>query len=435
MKPMFKDPLMVSSASMQWIFDHNGKRYLDFFGGIVTVSVGHCHPRLVKVLKDQAQTLWHTAAIYTHPQIASYAKKLTSKFPKHLSVAHFVNSGSEANDLAMLLARTSTGNSEVVALRNAYHGMGIGTMGLTCVPGWHFDLSTRNQILHVGTLVDPYRGHFGGSDCRDSVAQVAGRNCNCKPGKCLACEKYLQDVDEIINFTTTRRIAGFIAESIQGVGGSVQYPKAFLKGAFNIARECGAVCISDEVQTGFGRMGTHFWGFETHDVQPDIVVMAKGIGNGFPLAAVVTTPQIASHLTGAYYNTYGGNPLACAVGEEVLNIMEDENLQENCHKIGTKLLEGFCQLRNEFEIVGDVRGKGLMLGIELVENKENKKPLRDEKVGKILGDLKDMSLLIGRGGPYKSVLRIKPPMCITEEDASFALDVFRNVFQNNLWVY
>ena len=432
MKPYYKDPLMVSSASMQWIFDHAGKRYLDFYGGIVTVSVGHCHPRLVKVLKDQAQTLWHTAAIYTHPQISSYAKKLTSKFPKSLSVAHFVNSGSEANDLAMLLARISTGNSEILTLRNAYHGVGIGTMSLTNVPNWHFNVPKRQQVLHVGTLVDPYRGPYGGSKCRDSVAQVIGRDCNCQSGQCLASEKYAQEVSDTISFTTSKHLAGFINEGIQGVGGTVQFPKGFVKEAYRLTRECGGVCISDEVQTGFGRLGTHFWAFESHDVVPDIVVMAKGIGNGFPLAAVVTTPEVASHLTGAYFNTFGGNPLASAVGEEVLNIMEDENLQQNCHVIGTKILEGLCVLREELEILGDVRGKGFMIGIELVQDKVSKKPLQVETVLKILEEAKEKGLLLGRGGPYGNVLRVKPPMCITAADADFALDVIRDVLTNNM---
>ena len=431
LEPYYKEPLMVSTASKQWIFDHNGKRYLDFFAGIATVSVGHCHPRLVKVLQEQSETLWHTAAIYTHPQISSYAKKLTSKLPKNLSVAHFVNSGSEANDLAMLLARISTGNHEIVALRNGYHGTGIGTMGLSSGPGWHFNVTKRHGMLHLGTLVDPYQGPYGGSSCRDSISQVLGRRCECKNGKCSAAGKYVQEFLDTVNFTTSKNLAAFVAEGIQGVGGTVQYPRGFINEAYKITRECGGVCISDEVQTGFGRLGSHFWGFQSHGVTPDIVVTAKGIGNGFPLAAVVTTPEVASHLTGAYFNTFGGNPLACAVGEEVLNIMEDENLQQNCDEVGTRLIQGLCQLREEFEMVGDVRGKGLMIGLELVENKESKKPLEERKAVKFLQDLKDLGLLVGRGGPFGNVLRVKPPMCITAEDVDLGLDVIRTVLQIN----
>ena len=432
LQPYYKKPLVVSSASMQWIFDLDKKRYLDFFGGIVTVSVGHCHPRLVKVLKDQAQTLWHTTAIYTHPQIITYAEKLASKFPDPLSVVYFVNSGSEANDMAILLARLASGNSDLLALRNGYHGMSLGTMGLTAVPKWNYNVPNRHNIVHLGMRVDPYQGPYGGQNCRDSISQVLGRPCDCGQGQCKASELYVQEFQDTVSYMTSGKIAGFIAESIHGVGGAVQLPKGFVKGAFELTRKHGGVCISDEVQTGFGRLGTHFWGFESHDVVPDIVVMAKGIGNGVPLAAVVTTPTIASNLTRAlYFNTYGGNPLCCAVGEEVLNVIEDENLQQNADYLGTKLLLGLIELRDEFEIVGDVRGKGLMVGVEMVEEKESRKPLNSEKFLKIFEEIKDLGLLLGKGGPNGSVYRLKPPMCITDADVDFALDVMRHVLTNN----
>ena len=432
LQPYYKRPLIVSSASMQWIFDQDDRRYLDFFGGIVTVSVGHCHPRLVKVLKDQAQTLWHTTAIYTHPQIISYSQKLAAKFPDPLNVVYFVNSGSEANDMAILLARLASGNSDLIALRNCYHGMSLGTMGLTAVPKWNYNIPNRHNIVHTGLKVDPYQGHYGGKMCRDSVSQVTGRHCECESGQCQSSQKYVEDFEETIKYMTSEKIAGFIAESIQGVGGTVQFPKGYIKEAFKLTRHYGGVCISDEVQTGFGRLGSHYWGFESHDVVPDIVVMAKGIGNGIPLAAVVTTPQIASCLTRAlFFNTYGGNPLSCAVGEEVLSVIEDEKMQSKADLLGTKLLLGLSDLRDEFEIIGDVRGKGLMIGVEMVENKESRKPLGPEKFLKIFEDMKDLGLLIGKGGPHGSVFRLKPPMCIEEADVDFVLDVFRYVMKQN----
>lgn len=431
LQPYYRRPLLVSSANMQWIFDQEGKRYLDFFGGIVTVSVGHCHPRLVKVLKDQAHTLWHTTAIYTHPQIITYAHKLAAKLPDPLNVVYFVNSGSEANDMAMLLARLATGNNDIIGLRNGYHGMSMGTMGLTAVPKWNYNVPNRHNVVHTGLKVDPYQGHFGGEKCRDSISQVNGRSCGCSPDVCKAAIKYAQDLKETIQYMTSEKIAGFIVESIQGVGGAVQFPKGYVKRAFEVTREHGGVCISDEVQTGFGRVGQHFWGFQSHGVTPDIVVMAKGIGNGIPLAAVVTTPQIASGLTGAlYFNTYGGNPLSCAVGQEVLDVIEDEQLQKNALNLGHKLLSGLKELREEFEVIGDVRGKGLMIGVEMVESKESKQPLSPQKFLTIFEAMKDLGLLVGKGGPHGSVFRLKPPMCITADDVDFVLDVFRHVLKN-----
>ena len=430
--PYYRNPIMVSSASMQWIFDQNQKRYLDFFAGIVTVSVGHCHPRLVKVLHDQAQTLWHTTSIYVHPQIVSYAQKLVSKFPDPLKVVYFVNSGAEAIDMALLLARLHTGNNDILALRNGYSGRSFGAMGTSAVPKWNFNTPTRHGIIQVGMQVDPYRGHFGGSNCRDSLSQVINRRCNCQSGYCEASDKYVQEVQETINYMTSGNVAGFINEGILGVGGVVQFPKHFVRQTYDLIRNHGGVCIADEVQTAFGRLGSHFWAFESHRVVPDIVVMAKGIGNGIPLAALVTTPEIARNLTKAlYFNTYGGNPISTAVGEEVLNIIDDEAMQEKSRTLGEKLIKGLKTIQHEFEIIGDVRGKGLMIGVELVENKQTKQPLNQDKFLKIFEDLKDMGLLVGKGGAYGNVFRLKPPMCIEENDVDFALEVFRFVVKEN----
>ncbi|XP_015681804.1 alanine--glyoxylate aminotransferase 2, mitochondrial [Protobothrops mucrosquamatus] len=273
-------------------------------------------------------------------------------------------------------------------------------------------------------LPDVFRGPWGGSHCRDSPVQTI-RKCSCSSGTCHANDQYIEQFKDTLQTCVPNKVAAFIAEPIQGVNGAVQFPKGFLKEAYRLVRERGGLCIADEVQTGFGRTGSHFWGFQGHDVIPDIVTMAKGIGNGFPMAAVVTTAEIAHSLTeNLHFNTFGGNPVACAVGSAVLDAIAEDGLQKNCQEIGTHLLLEFAKLRDKFEIIGDVRGKGLMIGIEMVKNKETRQPLPAEEMDQIWEDCKDMGLLIGKGGIYSQTFRIKPPMCITKEDADFAVAVF-----------
>ncbi|XP_072169078.1 alanine--glyoxylate aminotransferase 2, mitochondrial-like [Diadema setosum] len=419
----YKKPLMVHQGHMQWLWDVDGKRYLDLFGGIVTVSVGHCHPHVKEALKRQADSLWHTTNIYMHPAIHQYAKELRAKLPEHLKVIYFVNSGSEANDMAVQMARLYSGAYDVLSFRNAYHGASPHLLGLTALSTWFYP--TPNSFGIKNTInPDVFRGPWGGKHCRDSPVQTV-RNCDCTDN-CQAKDMYLEQYDDVLRFSASKKVAGFFAESVQGVGGTVQYPKGILKEYFRMTRERGGVCISDEVQTGFGRMGSHFWGFETHDVQPDIVTMAKGIGNGIPLAAVATTTEIAATMAGAlHFNTYGGNPLSCAVGSAVLEVIDNEGLQANSAAVGTHLLLELEKLRDEFEIVGDVRGKGLMIGVEMVTDKKSRNPLPVPEFMDIWEDTKEMGILLGRGGYYGTVFRIKPPMCITKEDADFAVAVLR----------
>ncbi|XP_052062506.1 alanine--glyoxylate aminotransferase 2, mitochondrial-like isoform X2 [Mytilus californianus] len=427
----YKKPVMIHQGHMQWLWDVNGNRYLDLFAGIVTVSVGHCHPKVTKAAEKQMRKLWHTTNIYLHPAIHKYAEKLVAKLPGDLKVVYFTNSGSEANDLALLMARMYTGTFEALSLRNAYHGASPYLMGLTALSTWKYNSPTGLGI-HQTMNADPYRGPWGGARCRDSPSQVVGRSCDCAEGQCQAGEHYLDQLKDTVAFSMpNKRCGAFFAESIQGVGGTVQFPKNFLKPAFEHVRSHGGVCISDEVQTGFGRLGTHFWGFETHDVVPDIVTMAKGIGNGFPLAAVVTTPEIAKHMgTALHFNTYGGNPMASAVGSAVLDAIEEDGTQQNSLEVGTYFINKLRELQNEFDVIGDVRGKGLMIGLELVSDREKRTPLPADSVGKIWEDMKDMGLLVGKGGLYGTTLRIKPPMCITKEDTDFAIDVMKKAFQN-----
>jgi alanine-glyoxylate transaminase/(R)-3-amino-2-methylpropionate-pyruvate transaminase len=399
----YKEPIMIVEGKGQYVFDETGRRYLDGFAGIVTVSVGHCHPRVVAAAHAQNQLLQHASTIYLHPNLPVYAAALAEKMPGNLKVVYFVNSGSEANDLAILMARAYTQNYDVVALRNAYHGGSSGTMGLTAHSTWKFNVPHSFGVHHA-LAPDPYRGPWGHDD------PLAGR-------------KYAADVRELISFATPGRIAAYIAESIQGVGGAVVFPDGYLKEAYAYARAAGGLCIADEVQAGFGRTGTHYWGFETQGVIPDIVTMAKGIGNGAPLAAVVTTPEIAQALTSRiHFNTFGGNPVCCAIGKAVLEVIDEEGLQQNSLTVGAHLQAGLRKLQEKHSIIGEVRGKGLMIGAELVKDRSTKEPAKAE-CAQVFETARELGLLIGKGGLNGNVLRIKPPMCLTAADADFMLEV------------
>jgi alanine-glyoxylate transaminase/(R)-3-amino-2-methylpropionate-pyruvate transaminase len=400
----YKNHVMINQGYKQWLWDVNGKRYLDLFAGIVTVSVGHCHPKVNHALKQQVDKLWHTTPIYLYPPIYEFTQKLIKKMPGDLNVCIFTNSGSEANDLAMYMSRLYTNRFDIVSLRNGYHGMSPYTMGITSMNTWKFSVPTSFGI-HPTMNPDVFRGPWGGKNCRDSPIQTQ-RTCSCNPNECEACDRYVEQVQDVLLHCVPKggKVAAFIAESIQGVSGAIQFPKDFIKRSVELVRANGGLYIADEVQTGFGRTGSNYWGFQNHGVIPDIVTMAKGIGNGFPMAAVVTRKEIADTLSQAlFFNTFGGNPMACAVGSAVLDVIDEEKLQENCQKVGTHFLLELAKLRDEFEIVGDVRGKGLMIGFELVEDKKSRKPLPIEKVALIFESIKDMGILIGKGGLYGNV--------------------------------
>jgi len=404
----YKDPIMIVEGKMQYLFDETGRRYLDAFGGIVTVSIGHCHPKVMAAVNAQNALLQHTTTIYLHPTVAQYAKKLASTFPKEsrLTSVYFVNSGSEANDLAMLMARAHTSNYDLIALRNAYHGGSAAPMGLTAHSTWKFNVPQGFGVHHA-VLPDRYRGQFGYNDAS-------------------AGEKFAGDILSTIRHATSGKVAGFIAEPMQGVGGVVEMPPGYLKNVYKHVREAGGLCISDEVQTGFGRTGEAFWGFETvggPGVYPDIVTTAKGIGNGCPLAAVITTPEIAKSLTSRiHFNTFGGNPVSMTQGMATLDVLLDENYQARAKKLGAVLFKGLEALKQRHPLIGDLRGRGLMCGIELVEDHTSKTPAT-AKTAAIFERCKDLGLLIGKGGFFGNVLRIKPPMCLEEADIAFMLSV------------
>jgi alanine-glyoxylate transaminase/(R)-3-amino-2-methylpropionate-pyruvate transaminase len=403
---LYSEPLLIVEGFMQYLYDETGRRYLDLFAGIVTVSVGHSHPTVVARVTEQQATLAHATTIYLHPNFPLLAKKLASKMPKGLDVTYFTNSGSEANDLAVTMARLYTGNQDVIAVRNGYHGGSPSAMGLTSHNTWKYPVGGDGHVHHA-VNPDPYRTQFDGTPEEIATKSVA-------------------DIRDMIRYSTPGKVAAFLAEPIQGVGGATHGAPNYLKEAYAVIREAGGLCIADEVQTGFGRTGTHFWGFQNFDVVPDFVTMAKGIGNGAPLGAVTTRMEIAETLKQRiHFNTYGGNPVSMAAGLAVLDVIEREGVQENARIVGARFVDGLERLQRVHPLIGDVRGMGLMLGVELVRDRDTKMPAKEETLD-VLEAAREMGVLLGKGGLDGNVLRIKPPMCITAADVDFALDVLEH---------
>ncbi len=398
---MYRDPICIVEGKMQYVWDETGKQYLDAFGGIVTISVGHAHPKIVERVQQQVATLTHTTTLYLHPTIGRYAKKLAEHFPEQsrLQVTYFTNSGSEANELAIMTARLHTGAFDVISLRNAYHG-GLSTaMGATALGTWKYPLPHAFGF-HYAVPGYCYRCPFG----------LQYPSCD------LRCAT---DLEDRIRYETPGRIAAFIAEPIPGVGGVVEPPPEYFKITCDIVRDHGGLFIADEVQTGWGRTGTNFWGFQNYGVVPDLVTMAKGIGNCAAIGACTTTPEIAQALAQRlHFNTFAGNPISMIQGLTTLEIIDEEGLQQNALTVGRHLKEGLEELQQRHPLIGDVRGRGLMLGVELVEDPKTKTPAADATAD-VLEAAKNQGLLLGKGGLNGNVIRITPPMCITKDDADF----------------
>lgn len=405
----YREPLMVVEGHMQYVWDETGKRYLDGFAGIVTVSVGHCHPKVVEKVREQVGKLQHTTTIYVHPTVGLFAKKLAEHMPADsgLTVSYFTNSGSEANELAVLSAREYTGNADVISLRNGYHGGTQATMGLTAHGTWKFKSSPVANVKHA-TPGYCYRCPFG----------LEYPTCDVK------CAR---DVEPLIRYETPGEVACFIGEPIQGVGGAVTPPPEYFQIVYDIVRRHGGLCVADEVQTGFGRTGTKFWGFENWDVTPDLVTLAKGIGNGVPLGACVTRPEIAEITTHRlHFNTFGGNPVSMAQGLATLEVIDSENIQHNARVVGTHLKNRLEEVQERQPLIGEVRGMGLMLGVELVCDRATREPATKETAD-VVELCKERGLLLGKGGLFGNVLRVKPPMCLTKDDADFLADCLDEV--------
>ncbi len=399
----YAEPLMIVDGHMQYLFDETGRRYLDLLAGIATVSCGHGHPKVTERVKAQVDRLVHATTIYAHPNVAELGKKLAERMPEGLDVTYFTNSGSEANELAIAMARLYTGNEDIVAVRSGYHGGTSTAHSLTSLSNWKYPLPGVGKVHHAA-CPDPYRSAFEGTP-----EEIAARSA--------------EDVRELIQFTTSGKIAGFIAEPVQGVGGVTHGAENYLGAAYEVAREHDGLCISDEVQTGFGRTGTNYWGFQNHGVVPDIVTMAKAIGNGFPLGAVTTRAEIAQAMVGKiHFNTFGGNPVSTAAGSAVLDVIDEDGLQQNALEIGRVFEDGLAELATRHPLIGDARGLGLIRGLELVRDRTTKEPAVGE-TAELLEATREMGVLFGKTGFHGNVLRIKPPLCLTREDAEFGLAV------------
>ena len=403
----YKDPLMIVEGNMQYVWDETGRRYLDAFAGIVTVSVGHCHPKVIEKVQAQAGRLQHTTTIYMHPTIGQFAEKLADKMPEGLNRSYFTNSGSEANEVAILSAREFTGNTEVIALRNGYHGGTATTMGLTAHGTWKFKANQAPGIHHAH-----------GGYCYRCPYGLSYPSCD------LKCA---HDIEEVIRYQTPGEIACFIGEPIQGVGGAVTPPKEYFKIVYDIVRAHGGICIADEVQGGFGRTGDHYWSHQNWDVVPDAITMAKGIGNGIPLGAFTTTEAISEVMTNRiHFNTFGGNPVSMTQGLATLEVIDQEGIQENARVVGGHLKERLLDLQEKHSLIGEVRGMGLMLGVELVNDRKTKEPATGQ-AAEVMEKMKARGVLIGKGGLYGNTLRIKPPMCLTKDDADYLADTLDHI--------
>lgn len=389
----YEKPLILKRGEGQYVWDERGNRLIDLLGMNLCISVGHCHPAVVAAVREQVETLTHCTTMFYHPVPAHFAEELAATMPAgHDWVVHFTNSGAEAIDLAIMMARSHTGNEDIVALRNAYHGATYGAQGVTGIKTFRHAIG---QLANVAFAAEPnqYRGVFG-----------------------EGVEPYLDDLDRTIDHATSGHLAGMLIEPVQGYGGIVPMPAGYMKGAFERVRAAGGLCIVDEVQSGFGKTGEGLWCFDSHGVVPDIMVIAKGIGNGIPLGAVVARREVAEAMSGKFlFHTYGANPVACAAGRAVLRVIRDEGLIENAATVGAALHAGLRRLQQRHEIVGDVRGRGFMLAVELVRDRGSKEPATDE-TARVFERTRENGLVVSKSGAYKNVLRMVPPLCLSMDD-------------------
>lgn len=401
----YSTPLPLRKGEGCYVYDWENKKYLDFFGGILTVSIGHCQPEIVKEVEDQIRTLQHVSTLYPNYPMVALAEKLSQITPGKLKKSFFTNSGTEANETAILTAQLCTGAREIIALRHSYHGRSFLAMTLTGNAAWRVGGNHVSGITHAPS---PYcfRCEFG----------ATYPNCE------IECAK---DIDELIRTTTSGKIAAFIAEPIQGVGGFITPPKEYFKIAVEIIKRFGGLFISDEVQTGFGRTGGKWFGIEHWGVEPDLMTFAKGLANGAPIGVTIATQEAADSFKASSISTFGGNPVSARAALATLNYMEDHDIVSHVEKIGNYFKEKLVELKDKYPLIGDVRGKGLMIGLELV--KEKKEPAVSE-ILRLFENTKKKGLLIGKGGLYGNVVRLSPPMTVDRSGIDEAIRILDQAF-------
>nr|CAB3264844.1 5-phosphohydroxy-L-lysine phospho-lyase [Phallusia mammillata] len=403
-----ENPLKIVRGFKQYLFDEEGNQYLDCINNVA--HVGHCHPIVTEAACQQISQLY-TNSRYLHDHLSTYVYRLTHLFPNPLEVCFLTNSGSEANDLALQLAKAHTGGRDVITIDGAYHGHLQSCLDISPFK-WRGGIKEKPEYTHVVSSPNVYRGTHAQSS---------------NPAHDYALE-VKKAVDDIAN-DKNRKLSAFIMESLQSCGGQVLPPPGYMAQAFSYVRDAGGVCIADEVQVGFGRIGTHYWAFEPQGVVPDIVTIGKPMGNGHPVSGVVTTRAIAESywkIADGYFNTFGGNPVSCAIAHAVLDVIEEENLLKNAIDVGKHTLNGFKRLMEKYPLIGDVRGQGLFLGIELVKDRQSKEPAPEES-NEIYRRMKNRFIIISVEGPDKNVIKFKPPMCFSRSDADHLLQVFDEV--------
>src|SRR5574342_650706 len=402
----YDEPLVVDHARDQYVYDSDGKEFLDFFGGILTVSVGHCNEKVTRAIDEQTHRVQHMSTLYANEPQVLLAEKLAQITPGRLEKSFFTNSGTEANETAVLLAQLHTKCQDVFALRHGYSGRSQLAMSLTAHASWRLAPTPVPGVHHIPNAYC-YRCPFG----------LTYPSCD------LKCA---QDVEEGIQTMTSQgRIAAFLAEPIQGVGGFITPPKEYFKEIVGIVRKYGGLFICDEVQTAWGRTGGKMFGIEHWGVEPDIMTFAKGMANGVPIGATIATPEVAGSMQGNTISTFGGNPVTCAAARATIEVIEEENLVENARVMGDRLRQGLNALKEKYPIIGDVRGMGLMQGMELVG--EMKKP-DAENTKRLMELTKNHGLLVGKGGTYGNVLRVAPPLNIDKEEIDRALSILDRSF-------
>ena len=398
----YQKPLVADHGSMQHVWDVEGKKYLDFFGGILTVSVGHANSKITGPMKAQIDRFQHLSTLYPNEAIVGLAEKVASITPGALKCSYFTSSGTEANEYAILLARMATGSFDIVALRHAYSGGSSLTKSVTAQAPWR-----KSGIVSIGVAhaINPY--------CYRCPLGLKYPDCE------VACAN---DVENLIQTGTSGHIAAFIAEPIQGVGGFITPPPEYFKIVFKAVKKYGGLFISDEVQTGFGRTGKNWFGIEHWEVTPDVMTCAKGMANGAPIGATITTKELAASFQGLTISTFGGNPVTSVAAKATIEFIEEEKLLQNCETVGNYFRGKLDELQQKHALIGDVRGKGLMLGLELVKDRTTKEPA-PEATNQLLERTREHGLLIGKGGLYGNVIRLSPMLNIAKADVDEAVRI------------